>query len=108
METKAFTVRGLTADQLKKLDAIAAHRGVNRHQMVVDMLTHLIGENRPHILGWIKIDRWGEVDEREEFDDATATCPECSQDINTAQAYIGLLDNGQHYGPVCAGCATSE
>lgn len=57
------------------------------------------------ILGWVKLDRWGELDHHKE---EPAECPECGQDMNPGDAYVGLVQMGGFYGPVCGGCATSE
>lgn len=57
-------------------------------------------DEKPYVLGWVKLARWGELDEDE--------CGECGQDLARANAYIALLSNGQHYGPVCSACATNE
>lgn len=53
------------------------------------------------IIGWVKLDRWGEL-ERDEV------CDECGQDIVAGDAYVGLVASGGYHGPVCGACATSE
>lgn len=55
----------------------------------------------PIIIGWVKLDRWGEL-ERDEV------CDECGQDIKPNDAYVGLVASGGYHGPICGGCATSE
>lgn len=35
-----------------------------------------------------------------------AQCPTCDQDID--RPYVGILNNGKLYGPVCSACATSK
>lgn len=60
------------------------------------------------VLGWVKLARWGEVDDHNESGDIAPECPECGQDMDKANCYIALLSNGQHYGPVCDICATNE
>ena len=53
------------------------------------------------ILGWVKLDRWGELDRDE-------VCDECGQDLKPGDAYVGLVASVGFHGPVCGGCATSE
>lgn len=65
-------------------------------------------ERKPIVLGWVKLARWGELSDRDDEGRPAIDCPECGQGMTKDAAYIGLLSNGQHYGPVCDICAVSE
>lgn len=104
-ESKSLLVRGFTPDQLTELDNIAHARQETRQEMLYKHIVALIDGNRPVVLGWVRLDRWGELDHHAED---PAECPECGQDIDPQNAYVGLLSNGQNYGPVCRSCGSSE
>ena len=59
------------------------------------------------VLGWLKVARWGEIEDRDDEGNPFVECPECGQDMDKNNCYIALLSNGQHYGTVCNECATS-
>ena len=79
-------------------------QGISINELIVDALAAKFADMRPIVLGWVKLDRWGELDPAEE----PAQCPECGQDIDINNAYVGLLSSGQFYGPVCRACGSSE
>lgn len=90
------------------LTASANDAGTSRHELIVNILQRYVDDNPTGIvLAWIKVDRWGEIDDRNEIDDAYAACPECGQDIDTANAWFAVMSNGKLAGPRCAACATS-
>ena len=60
----------------------------------------------PAVIGWLRLDRWGELDERDEPSDAYATCA-CGEPIDPANAWVQVVADGRVLGPVCEGCATS-
>lgn len=80
-------------------------QGISINELIVDALADRFADMRPHVLGWVKLDRWGELDHHSED---PAECPECGQDMDIANAYVGLLSSGQFYGPVCRACGSSE
>lgn len=89
----------------------AAHNaGISMNEFIAQSLTVAVGydENKPIVLGWVKLSRWGEVDDHDENGNIAISCPECGQDMDRSNCYVALLSNGQHYGPVCSACATSE
>jgi hypothetical protein len=88
------------------LEATAHTQKVSINQLIVGVLAKEFGEGKDQIiLGWVKLDRWGELDHHPED---PMPCTECGQDILTSDAYVGLVKNGGFHGPVCGGCATSE
>lgn len=100
-------IRNVPASTHANIAAQCAARNVTQQELLVELLEREFGKP-PAVLGWVRLDRWGEVDERDEPGNAYATCIECGGDIDTAAAYVALLTDGAIRGPVCVGCATSE
>lgn len=99
-------IRNVPATTHATLAAACVARNMTQQDLLAELLEREFG-NPPAVLGWLKLDRWGEIDERDEPGDAYATCKECGGDIDTAAAYMALLTDGSMRGPVCAECATS-
>lgn len=78
------------------IQAAAKQNGRSMTQEAAARLGQSLGADL--VIGWVKLDRWGELDDKD--------CPECGQEIG--QAYVGLLQSGGTYGPVCDICATNE
>lgn len=89
------------------ISAACAARGITQQELLAELLESKFG-NPPAVKGWIKLDRWGELDERDEPSDAYATCPECGERIDPTAAYVALLGDGRIEGPYCTACATSQ
>lgn len=103
------TVRNLEQSLVDSLNEIAQARGVAREHMLAELLAQFVTEDRTSaVLGWVKLDRWGEIDDRDEVHDAYAECPSCGQDIDTSMAFMAVLGSGKMEGPYCAGCASSD
>lgn len=83
----------------------AGRQGISINELINDLLSEAFAEVRPHVLGWVRLDCWGELDHHAE---EPAQCPECGQDMDINDVYVGLLNNGQFYGPVCRACGSSE
>ena len=79
---------------------------ISINELIVGVLADKFGDGASRIIiGWVKLDRWGEIDHHKE---EPAECPGCGQDMDSANAYVGLVQTGGFYGPVCGGCAISE
>lgn len=88
---------------------IAQQAEANNRSQQQEIVARLEASRKDAItLGWVKLARWGEVDDHDEDGNIAVTCPECGQDMDRSNCYVALLNNGQHYGPVCSACATSE
>lgn len=90
----------LPADLLAVINAAAAQAGISRTQLVIDVLTERFGDvehQPPILLGWIAIDRPGELDDYD--------CPECGQNMH--DPHIGIMSSGILTDVVCGGCAGS-
>lgn len=93
----------------QQLAALAEEQGISRNELISNLLQQHVTTNPPGIvLAWLKADRWGEIDDRDEIDDAMMECPECGQDIITANAWFAVMSSGKLSGPVCQDCAISE
>ena len=69
--------------------------------MLRELLTATYGDPPfpPRVVGWLRLDRVGELDVDE-------PCPECGLPMD--EVWAGLLDNGQWVGPRCPLCAATE
>lgn len=98
----------ITDELAEQLTTLADEQGVSRNELMVNVLAQHVDGNPPGIvLAWLKADRWGEIDDRDDAGDAFATC-ECGQDIDITAAWFAVMSGGKLAGPFCAGCATSE
>lgn len=105
----SFHIRGLTDEELTKLDQLARQAKQSRQAYVLNLIREHLGENKPDVvIGWLKLDRWGEKDEREEVDEPLAICPVCGDGIDPNAAYVAVIADGRVIGPYCNECATSE
>lgn len=96
-------------DLFDTLTEVAHQHRVSVNQLIVDTLAERFHEQRHAItIAWIKVARWGELSDRDEEGNPSVICPECGQDIDKGNCFVALLSNGQHCGPVCDICATSE
>jgi hypothetical protein len=93
-------IKGLTEDEMTALSRLAAAKDTHRMGYVVQLLRDHLEDRKPIVLGWLKLDRWGEVDAED--------CPECGQELDRRNAYVALMSDGAVYGPVCNICATSD
>lgn len=100
-------IRNVPAATHKNITEACAARGKTQQELLAELIEREFG-NPPAVVGWLHLDRWGELDNRDEPGDAYATCLDCGGDIDTAAAYMGLLTDGTMRGPLCAACATSQ
>lgn len=100
-------IRNVPTSTHANIAAQCAARNITQQELLAEFLEREFGKP-PAVIGWIRLDRWGEIDQRDEPGDAYATCPDCDEDIDTAAAYMALLTDGTMRGPVCTGCATSQ
>jgi len=102
---KAISIR-IPDDVADPIKESAASNGRSLNAEIVESLTN---SYKPvYVIGYVKLDRWGDLDERQEYGDALALCEVCSQDVDASAAYVALMSNGKNVGPLCSGCATSE
>lgn len=90
------------------LDMLRQAAGDNNRSFQNEVISRLgasFEEDAAIVVGWLRLDRWGEIDDRDEADEAIASCPGCGQDIDTANAWMAVLSSGKLAGPYCAGCA---
>ena len=106
IETKTTTVR-LPMSLIEALTQAAESNDNSLNKEIELRLTASIEADHPIVLAWFKADRWGEIDDRDEPDDAYGVCS-CGQDIITTNAWFALMSSGKMIGPYCAGCAVSE
>lgn len=99
MPNTNFMLRGLTESELSTLDALAHNSHTSRQEYVLTLIRQHISDSPANvILGYIRIDRRGDLD-------ADTECPECGQDLKEPYLWF-RADNT--FGVVCSGCATSE
>lgn len=90
-------IRDVPEDTARKLDEEANNSGLSRQAFLLRLLHERY--EPPAVVGWIKLDRPGDLDEESE-------CPECGQALDWP--WLAILSNGAWTGPVCSACATSE
>lgn len=97
-------------DLYKEVKRAAHDQGISMNEFIIQALSVAVNHNqsRPITLAWIKVARWGEIDDHDAQGNIALECPECGQDMDKGNCYVALLSNGQHYGPVCDICATNE
>lgn len=104
---KPFTMR-LPDDLVSALDRLAHQNNTSRTEYIASVLQAHVSDNRPDvILGWLKRDRPGEVDERSEPDDPAESCRSCGRAI-TDSGWFAVVADGRVIGVFCGECATSE
>lgn len=105
----SFHIRGLTDQEIATLDQLAHQSHQSRQAYVLDLLRNHVGNNRPDVvIGWLRLDRWGELNDRDEPDDPPATCPQCGGGVGAANAWLAVVADGRIIGPYCDGCAVSD
>lgn len=94
----------------KEVKRAAHDQGISMNEFIIQALSIAVDHNqdKPIVLAWIKVARWGELSDRDDEGRPSIICPECGQMMDKGNCYIALLSNGQHYGPVCDICATNE
>jgi hypothetical protein len=103
-ETRSIRFNASLLDMLKQ-EASDNNRSFQNE--VIKRLEESLTPDTSVVVGWLRLDRWGEIDDRGEVSDAYAECS-CGQDIDITAAYMAVMSNGTLAGPFCAGCATSE
>ena len=103
---KPTSVR-LSAQLLAQLSEAAQLNGRSITGEIEFRLAETFVVEKAIVWAWFKADRWGDIDERNDTDDAYATC-DCGQDIDIGNAWFVLMSSGKMVGPFCGGCATSE
>lgn len=112
-ERKAYRLQ-MSPDLYRAVQDAAYNERISMNEFIAGALAAATGhaENPAVVgsikLGWVKVARWGELPDRDDEGEPHVECPECGGEMRKDAAYIGLLSNGQHTQPVCAGCATSE
>lgn len=61
--TKSITLKDLSPDLLANMARRASDEGRSVQEMVRRLLSQTYGDNPAIVIGWIKLDRWGEIDE---------------------------------------------
>jgi hypothetical protein len=89
-------IRDIPDNLNEQIDAAAAAAGVSKQELLLTLLVTTYAEP-PAVIGWVKLDRPGEVD---------GDCPECGQELG--EVWAGLLTNGQWVAPRCKWCAVSD
>jgi len=102
---KAITIR-LPDNLAEYIELLATANKRSQQQEIIARLEQ--SRTDAIVLGWLKLDRWGELDDHDDEGNLSVECPECGGEIDKDAAYIGILSSGQHIGPICAGCAISE
>ena len=110
-DDKTLTALHLSAATREKMEQIKKLARISFTDQITEAIDRLYVDLFPDpaetaiVLGYIRIDRLGEVD--------APTCAECSQDIHMERgAFLAVLKAGDEVtlggGSLCAACASSE
>ena len=104
----SITIRNLPDSVVQSLNHMASVLGTSREAMLTELINDFVGDDRSQVvICWIKADCWGDIDERDEPDDAYATCT-CGQGIMPNDAWMAVMGSGLTVGPYCGGCGNSD
>lgn len=100
-------IRNITDSTASNIRQEAERQNISRQEMLSRLIEERYG-SPPVVVGWLKLDRWGELDQREEQDNPLAICPECGEGVDPADAWLAVIADGRVLGPYCGECATSQ
>ena len=97
--TTSFLLR-LPAYLSATVAELSRQTGMSQNTFIADAVRQAVGDDAqpPLVLGWIAIDRPGELSPGDGWD-----CPECGQPM--CEPHVGIMSNGVLTRVVCGGCA---